>query len=170
MPVVNDLTGQKFGRLTAIKLDPERAPDRQARWHCRCDCGTMIVTKAGHLRSGKSRSCTFGGCRKGTTSKHPLYRRWLNMTYRCTKPTAVDFHNYGARGISVCARWMTFENFLSDMDPTFRPGLQLDRLDNDGNYEPSNCAWRTPKENSNNKRPRLRATRLNEAPDVIVDA
>jgi hypothetical protein len=141
-----DLTGRRFGRLTVVALDPIRAPDRQARWLCRCDCGNTIITKAGHLKSGGSASCTSGGCLKDKASKHPLYRRWLNMIGRCTKPNHPDWENYGARGISVCERWLTFENYIS------RPGLEMDRDDNDGNYEPGNCFWRTPKENANNRR------------------
>lgn len=152
MPKLNDLAGKRFGKLLVLSLDPERAPDRQARWTCRCDCGAQIVAKAGHLRSGSTRSCTSGGCQKNNINRHPLYRRWLNMIYRCTKPTAPDYSRYGGRGIRVCERWLAFENFLADMEPEYQEGLTLDRENNDGDYEPSNCRWATLEEQGSNKR------------------
>lgn len=149
MPKPNDLTGQRFGRWTAQSLDPVRAPDRQARWLCRCDCGAERTIKAGSLRSGLSKSC---GCAEPLSTKHPLWRRWHNIVGRCTKPTHPDYVNYGARGITVCERWLDFANFISDMEPTYKPGLCVERVDNNRGYEPANCVWATMRENIRNRR------------------
>lgn len=148
-PRRNDLTGCLFGRWAVIRQLPERAPDRQIVWLCRCDCGTEAPVKAGLLRSGHSKSCGCGPIH-GTT--HPLYRRWYNMIERCTNPEFPDWPKYGARGIKVCDRWRAFENFLSDMEPSFVPGTQLDRINNAGHYEPGNVRWATPTTNIRNRR------------------
>lgn len=85
------------------------------------------------------------------TDKSPTYISWCSMKQRCLNPKATGYHNYGGRGIIICERWMEFENFLSDMGE--RPeGMSLDRINNDGNYEPSNCKWSTPKEQFKNSR------------------
>ncbi len=144
-----DLLGNRFGRLSVLALHPARSPDRQALWLCKCDCGTQRLFKGRDLRCGDSRSC---GCTAPVSSRHRLWRRWYNMVVRCTNPNAPDYERYGARGIRVCKRWLSFENFLSDMEPTFREGLTLDRKDNDLGYDPSNCMWVTKKENTNNRR------------------
>lgn len=85
--------------------------------------------------------------------KHPLYMTWLTMRQRCRNPKAKGFRNYGGRGITVCDRWDDFETFVEDMGEK-PPGTTLDRIDNDGNYEPSNCRWATAKEQLKNKRPK----------------
>ena len=81
----------------------------------------------------------------------PLDRCWADMKQRCTNSKSTGYYRYGARGISVCYRWMTFKNFHADLIDKYVTGYQLDRIDNDGNYEPSNCRWVTGKANSNNK-------------------
>lgn len=86
----------------------------------------------------------------------PTYRSWADMKRRCTSPKAMYYDCYGGRGITVCQRWLQFENFLEDMGMC-PPGLTLDRKNNDGNYEPGNCRWATPQQQSDNKRLRKNA-------------
>jgi len=156
-----DLTGQRFGRWQVLALHPERK--RQGRyyaiWLCRCDCGSEGIVVASKLRSGWSKSC---GClRRETTvkrnTKHGLshtraYQVWRNMKVRCFNPRYRDYSCYGGRGITVCERWLILENFYADMgDPP--PGMSLDRIDPDGNYQPGNCRWATAAEQIANRRP-----------------
>jgi hypothetical protein len=111
------------------------------------------------LRNGASKSC---GCWKAEVagnmkrthgmSDTPIYESWTAMRQRCLNPHWPDFHNYGGRGISICDSWASFERFFQDMGPTFQPGLTLDRIDNNGNYEPSNCRWTTYAEQNRNHR------------------
>ncbi len=154
-----DLVGHKYGLVTVLG-EPKRCPGSFS-WKCRCDCGTEFTALAGNLRSGKTKSC---GClrdklakdriRHGQARKRSItneHRIWRGMIQRCTNPKSTSWKHYGARGISVCERWMTFENFFADMGK--KPDdLSIDRINNDGNYEPSNCRWATRSEQQRNKR------------------
>lgn len=159
MPKFIDLTGQKIGRLTVINRSEKRP---RAWWNCKCDCGKECVMSNMALTVNKLPSC---GCwdaelRGSWLVKHghaitgkmtTEYRVWRSMKNRCHDPNNQQYKNYGGRGISVCERWHSFENFLSDMGN--RPGgAEIDRKDNFGNYEPGNCRWTTKKVNNRNRR------------------
>jgi hypothetical protein len=128
----------------------------------KCDCGAEFKTQLRNIRTGATKSC---GCyhkrgliERSTThglSKHRIYDVWVAMVYRCTVHTDINYKNYGGRGIGVCERWMEVSNFIEDMYPSFMEGLSIDRIDNDGNYEPSNCRWVTKEVQTRNTR-RLR--------------
>ena len=165
MPALIDITGVRFGRLVAIKRIFKNF--ERPRWSCQCDCGERLVVRGTHLHSGNTQSCgclkaegnaaTHGHARNRTTSR--TYSSWRNMLTRCYNKKSNNWNDYGGRGISVCQRWRdTFANFFDDLGE--RPvGKFLDRINNDGNYEPGNVKWSTRKENNNNRRPRKRKTK-----------
>lgn len=160
-----DLVGQRFNRLEVLRYIPGKPG--KTRWECRCDCGKIVLVRGDCLREGNTQSC---GClwpdrarEVHTTHGHapighksPEYSSWSNMIARVDDRKGRNFIYYGARGITVCDRWRSFGNFLADMGP--RPaGRSLDRVDNNGNYEPSNCRWATQSEQTLNRRPRAQA-------------
>ena len=150
-----DITGKRFGRLVALEYIGK------SRWLCQCDCGNKKVIRTDHLKNGATISC---GCynreasskrnRKHGMTASPEYYAWAHMIKRCENPTDSRFYRYGARGITVCERWKGqngFQNFINDMGRRPGPKYSIDRINNDGNYEPSNCKWSTMLEQSNNK-------------------
>lgn len=152
---LKDLIGQKFGRWLVL----ERAFSKSRTggfWKCRCDCGHTQDVFGGDLRRGKSTKCQkcahfkHGAlCRKERKSE---YNTWYNMRMRCTNPKEIGFKRYGERGISVCKRWLnSFVDFYSDVGPKPTPKHSLDRIDNDGNYEPGNVRWATATEQARNR-------------------
>ena len=162
MPVRKPITvGLSFGRLTVTALSTIRKTGHYC-YECACSCGKAIVVKASSLQSGETESCgclkneltsartkTHGHARQYTTTTS--YRVWKNMVARCQNERSTSYPWYGARGIKVCERWLKFENFLADMGD--RPSdRSIDRINNDGHYEPSNCRWATKKEQSANRR------------------
>lgn len=164
--VAENLAGMKFNRLTIKERDKERK--KRPYWICECECGIIKSVAACDIKSGKTKSC---GCfdqeRKRTdTVKHgynrtPTYVVWSNMHARCSNSKRHDWKNYGGRGISVCGRWKEFVNFLSDMGE--KPeNLTLDRINNDGDYEPGNCRWATASEQRRNQRPRQKSNKSAE--------
>jgi hypothetical protein len=142
--------GTIFGRLSVIEEVEKRGAHRY--FSVRCACGGMSIVCYPNLKSGNTKSC---GCEKGLT-RHgmagtPTHRIWLGLRTRCFNPKDTSFHNYGGRGISVDPRWDDFNMFLADMGER-PPGMDLDRIDNSGNYEPGNCRWATRTANLRNTR------------------
>jgi hypothetical protein len=156
-----DLLGNKYGRLTLVQEAAKRGKNRY--WMCQCDCGTIKEVSQVHLVHGKTVSC---GCKKieniksiATShgmSKTTIYRKWQDMVRRCTDPSRPKYKYYGGRGISVCERWMSFENFFSDMGMPPEELPSIDRINKDGNYCPGNCRWANYITQQNNKRTSVR--------------
>lgn len=152
-----NLKGRRFGRLVVLE-EGDKTKEGLIRWHCLCDCGREKIVSGKDLRKNRTKSC---GCfQKDVLSKlksthnqtdSPTYKSWKGMHRRCYNSNYKRYPDYGGRGIGVCERWHSFENFLEDMGE--RPkGKTIDRIDPDGNYEPSNCRWATPEEQSRNIR------------------
>ena len=156
-----DLTGLKFGRLTVIKKsDLPREAGKTFQWDCVCKCENKITVPRDYLVQGSTKSC---GCLKSELSakrllthgnRHtPEYASWAHMKQRCTNPSCKDYRNYGGRGISICQKWLdSFESFYKDMGKRPTPSHSLERIDVNGNYEPSNCTWATKRQQSLNTR------------------
>ena len=154
MPALIDITGQVFGRLTVIS----RSQGKNTRYLCKCICGTETIVQSGNLRTGHTQSC---GClnRESTVeretehglSKTKVHRTWCAIRGRCSNPSNKRFPYYGGRGIKVCKRWMVFENFLADMGIP-EQWQSIDRIDNNGDYEPGNCRWVDHKTQCRNRR------------------
>lgn len=162
-----DYIGRKFGRLLIIGIGNHKrrtSGKKIAVVICKCDCGNEKEVQLQALQVGTTKSC---GCYKMEInnlpppkhglSRHPLYANWFSMIDRCTNPKNEGYHRYGGRGISVCDEWASsFKKFIEwGMQNGYKKGLQLDRIDNNGNYSPENCRFVTVKENSKNRRNNL---------------
>lgn len=154
-----DITGNIYSRLTVISYSG--SSKRGALWLCKCDCGNETVQAGGDLRCGRLVSC---GCWKREANSErskthgesgsALYVVWSGMKKRCNNIRCRNYRNYGERGIKVCDEWSaSYESFRDwSIASGYAPGLEIDREDNDGNYEPSNCRWVTGKVNCRNNR------------------
>lgn len=154
--VKTDLTGKRFERWVVLSMCDDGNP--MIKWTCRCDCGTILDVTGNNLKRGLSRSC---GCLKrelaGTHSithgmtESPEYRKWRSAKLRCFTPSTARYPMYGGRGITMRDAWRdSFEQFFADMGECPK-GMELDRIDVNGNYEPGNCRWVTRSENMRNR-------------------
>jgi hypothetical protein len=182
-PIV-DRTGQRYGRLTVVAL-AGRASNGDALWRCGCDCGGEVEVSASNLRTRHTRSCgclmrdtaaAMGAQHGGANVRHghsrggrksPEFHAYTHAKQRCTNPNTKGFEHWGGRGIEF--RYSSFEEFLADVGLRPSPKLSLDRIDNDGHYEPGNCRWATRSVQNANQRPRRRVRRTARA-DATVDS
>lgn len=162
MMIRNDLTGHSFGRLTALRPTAGRKIGCVV-WRCSCSCGAELDVPSAYLKSGQKRSC---GClvvvenksrSKHGMSKTSVYQAWRSMKLRCFSPSDKGFHDYGARGISVCQEWLdSFEAFNSHIGPKPKGRFTIGRIENNRGYEPGNVRWETSKQQNRNRRNTVR--------------
>ena len=161
------LSGQTFGLLTVLSSEPRitRTGRTMSGWRCACACGTEKVVPTGHLMRGAVKSC---GCMSATwkrqnATRHgqygtPTHTSWIDMMRRVRNPNCKHWKHYGGRGITVCERWTDFASFREDMGDKPGRAYELERIDNEGNYEPKNCKWATRKEQMANTRASVKIT------------
>lgn len=159
MGELKDIRGQRFGRLTVLEEDG-RDKHGNVMWKCKCECGNTTCVSTSSLKNGHTRSCgclmreRIGNMRRkdGRSSKH-LYHLYYSVKQRCYNPKDTNYKYYGGRGIAVCEEWQTWEAFEEwAMSHGYQYGLTLDRIDVNGNYEPSNCRWISQAEQMRNTR------------------
>lgn len=153
----NNIAGQRVGYMTAIQRVGSTEGNKPL-WELRCDCGEVRYSTSSRFIAGQLQSC---GCKKKQIiserntrhglSRHPIYAVWDTMIARCHRPTHKSYIHYSQRGITVCEGWRnSFQAFADDMFPTYKSGLQLDRIDNDGGYNKDNCRWASATTQANN--------------------
>lgn len=157
-------------RISTRKGKREGKIKRERVFHCLCACGTISDVLMAHMIRGKTKSC---GCHRSAVttkmktthnkSKTTLYKRWKSIRLRCYQVNNLSYSDYGGRGIKMCDEWkndyMSFHEWA--VNSGFDDSLQIDRIDNNGNYEPSNCRWVTSKQNCNNRRSNI-IVKINE--------
>lgn len=150
-----DLTGRIFGDMTVLRFSFSRK--NSSYWECKCDCGVVKSVRGSHLTGGKTKTC---GCylKKGMNTKHkmcrtPEYKSWCKIKERCNNPKSKDYKNYGGRGIIICPEWNdSFQLFYDHVGRKPSSKHSIDRINNNGNYEPNNVRWSTRIEQNNNSR------------------
>jgi hypothetical protein len=151
--LIEDICGRRFGHLVAKKYLGIRGKGNSRFWRCLCDCGNYSEVCSSNLKSGHTKSC---GCKKGGKTHgdilSPEYKSWSGMRNRCLNKNSERYRFYGARGIKICSRWNRYENFLEDMGRKPSSNCSIDRINNNGDYEPNNCRWATPKTQARNTR------------------
>lgn len=151
MPAFRDLSGQVFGKWSVVSWDHKRSATQF--WKCVCQCGTKAIVNGDSLKKGLSASCGCAAkdwCRTHGMEHTATYTCWAAMKQRCQNKKNKFYDRYGGRGIKVCDQWQTFDGFFADMG--VKPaGLQIERKDNDGDYEPGNCIWATRKAQIRNR-------------------
>lgn len=165
---MEDLTGKRYGKLTVIKFSHKKAG--KYYWLCQCDCGKIKAIVSCSLKSGNTKSCgcemnkhsTIGERTKTHGQSHTrLHNIWLDIKKRCNSVTNQAYERYGGRGIQVCKEWMEdYMNFYNwAVSHGYNENLSIDRIDNNGNYEPNNCRWTTKKQQANNRRTNVYITK-----------
>lgn len=158
MAIRNDLKGKRFGHLTALYLTVDELYKKK-KWLCRCDCGREIEITGSNLISGHStqcKQCQLKTLQRGNVTHNQshtkLYNVWNGMIQRCTNTNHKSFSDYGGRGITICEEWRSFDNFQKwAWEHGYGEGVEIDRIDNNGNYRPENCRWITRIKNARNK-------------------
>lgn len=127
-------------------LRADKSGNRHRMAEFLCSCGESVIKSVSEVKRGRVKTC--GHIKRRVTKRER--RTWRGMLYRCNNKKSPNFKRYGGRGITVCERWLDYENFIDDMGSAPSVTHQLDRIDNNGNYEPNNCQWVTPSQNMNN--------------------
>ena len=164
MGAFQNIIGQTFNYLTVIQQNPNKSNAGHYRWDCKCVCGNIVTHAASNLKSGTIHSC---GCKfksllQDTHRTHghsgtPEYNVWKSIKQRTTNVKNVDYPNYGGKGIKISDEWRScFKTFISDMGPRPTDNHSVERRNNSGNYESSNCYWATPIQQANNKSSNIR--------------